>query len=53
VKDPSQALDAIESAAGEEDPGASLGDPATREAMRKESRAAGDDSAARRRERKR
>jgi len=52
-KDRAQAAEAIESAAGEEDPGASLGDPAMREAIRKESRAAGNDSAPRRPERKR
>jgi len=47
VKDRPHVPDPLESAAGEEDPGASLSDPATREAMREESRAAGDDSAAR------
>jgi hypothetical protein len=39
-----------QSAAGEEDPGASLDDPDMREAMRGEARAAGDPAAARQRE---
>ena len=50
VKDHPHAPEPVESAAGEEDPGASLGDPATREAMREESRAVDDESAARQRE---
>ncbi len=40
----------LQSAAGEEDPGASLDDPEMREAMREESRVAGNPGVARQRE---